>query len=116
MEKNTHLKRLQDLGPLEVLRADLEDEGSVDEALAGCYYAFFVAAPVNLASKNLRCTPYHYLKRLAGKNLTVEIKKNTTVEINCIPLNLHMWYRWYINIIKKIIPMTTRPQTICAGG
>ncbi|CAN6250272.1 unnamed protein product [Urochloa humidicola] len=52
MEKNSHLKRLQALGPLRVLRADLEEEGSFDEAVAGCDYAFLVAAPVNLASKN----------------------------------------------------------------
>jgi anthocyanidin reductase len=48
MEKNSHLKRLQDLGPLEVLRADLEEE----KAVAGCHYAFLIAASVNLASKN----------------------------------------------------------------
>ncbi|CAL5029854.1 unnamed protein product [Urochloa decumbens] len=38
------------LGPLTVLRADLEEEGSFDDAVAGCDYAFLVAAPVNLAS------------------------------------------------------------------
>lgn len=38
-EKNSHLKRLQALGPLEVLRADLDEEGSFDEAIAGCHYA-----------------------------------------------------------------------------
>jgi len=43
---------LQALGPLEVFRADLDDEGSFDEALAGCHFAFLVAAPVNLASQN----------------------------------------------------------------
>ncbi|WVZ87293.1 hypothetical protein U9M48_033950 [Paspalum notatum var. saurae] len=48
MSKNSHLKGLQALGPLEVLRADLEEEGSFDEAIAGCDYAFLVAAPVNL--------------------------------------------------------------------
>ncbi|KAJ1272931.1 hypothetical protein BS78_06G240900 [Paspalum vaginatum] len=48
MAKNSHLKGLQALGPLEVLRADLEEEGSFDEAVAGCDYAFLVAAPVNL--------------------------------------------------------------------
>ncbi|CAO2036632.1 unnamed protein product [Urochloa humidicola] len=52
MEKNSHLKRLQALGHLEVLRADLDEEGSFDEAVAGCDYAFLVAAPVNLASEN----------------------------------------------------------------
>jgi len=43
---------MQALGPLEVFRADLDDEGSFDEALAGCHFAFLVAAPVNLASQN----------------------------------------------------------------
>ncbi|CAL5029842.1 unnamed protein product [Urochloa decumbens] len=52
IEKNSHLKRLQALGHLEVLRADLDEEGSFDEAVAGCHYAFLVAAPVNLASEN----------------------------------------------------------------
>ncbi|CAN6277022.1 unnamed protein product [Urochloa humidicola] len=52
MEKNSHLKDLQALGPLEILRADLEEEGSFDEAVAGCDYAFLVAAPVNLHSKD----------------------------------------------------------------
>ncbi|XP_066347955.1 anthocyanidin reductase ((2S)-flavan-3-ol-forming)-like [Miscanthus floridulus] len=43
MEKNSHLMELQALGPLEVLRADLDYEGSFDDA---------VAAPVNLTSEN----------------------------------------------------------------
>nr|CAB3485852.1 unnamed protein product [Digitaria exilis] len=50
MAKNSHLKDLQALGPLTVLRADLEVEGSFDDAVAGCDYAFLVAAPVNLSS------------------------------------------------------------------
>ncbi|CAL5070249.1 unnamed protein product [Urochloa decumbens] len=52
MAKNSHLKDLQALGPLEVFRADLEEEGSFDDAVAGCDYAFLVAAPVNLYTKN----------------------------------------------------------------
>lgn len=52
MEKNSHLKNLQALGPLEILRADLDEQGSFDEAVAGCDYAFLVAAPVNLESEN----------------------------------------------------------------
>ncbi|GJN26347.1 hypothetical protein PR202_gb14272 [Eleusine coracana subsp. coracana] len=48
MSKNSHLKELQALGPLEVFRADLIEEGSFDDAVAGCDYAFLVAAPVNL--------------------------------------------------------------------
>ncbi|WVZ87269.1 hypothetical protein U9M48_033935 [Paspalum notatum var. saurae] len=51
-EKNSHLTELQALGPLEVLRADLDEEGSFDEAVAGCDYVFLVAAPVNLRSKD----------------------------------------------------------------
>jgi anthocyanidin reductase len=52
VQKNSHLKELQALGPLEILRADLDEEGSFDEAVAGCDYAFLVAAPVNLTSEN----------------------------------------------------------------
>ncbi|KAF7005155.1 hypothetical protein CFC21_020310 [Triticum aestivum] len=52
MENHPHLKDLQALGPLEVFRADLEDEGSFDEAVAGCDYAFLVAAPMNLNAEN----------------------------------------------------------------
>jgi anthocyanidin reductase len=52
MEKSSHLRDLQALGPLEVLGADLDKEGSFDDAVAGCDYAFLVAAPVNLHSKN----------------------------------------------------------------
>ncbi|KAF8660120.1 hypothetical protein HU200_057678 [Digitaria exilis] len=51
-QKNSHLMQLQELGPLEILRADLDEEGSFDEAVAGCDYAFLVAAPVNLTSEN----------------------------------------------------------------
>ncbi|CAL5070171.1 unnamed protein product [Urochloa decumbens] len=52
MEKNSHFKGLQELGPLTVLRADLDEEGSFDEAIAGCDYAFLVAAPVNLVAED----------------------------------------------------------------
>ncbi|KAG2563356.1 hypothetical protein PVAP13_8KG215900 [Panicum virgatum] len=52
MAKNSHLKDLQALGQLEVLRADLDEEGSFDEAVAGCDYAFLVAAPMNHKSEN----------------------------------------------------------------
>ncbi|KAJ1272928.1 hypothetical protein BS78_06G240700 [Paspalum vaginatum] len=50
--KNSHLKELQAIGPLQILRADLDDEGSFDEAVAGCDYAFLVAAPMNIRSKD----------------------------------------------------------------
>ncbi|WVZ87297.1 hypothetical protein U9M48_033954 [Paspalum notatum var. saurae] len=52
MAKNSHLKELQALGPLEVLRADLGEDGSFDEAVAGCDYAFLVAAPMNVRTKD----------------------------------------------------------------
>ena len=51
MAKNSHLKDLQALGPLEVFRADLDEEGSLDDVVAGCDYAFLVAAPVKLNSE-----------------------------------------------------------------
>jgi hypothetical protein len=37
---------------LELFRAALEDEGSYDEAVAGCDYAFLFAAPVNYTAPN----------------------------------------------------------------
>jgi anthocyanidin reductase len=55
--KNAHLKDLQALGPLEVYRADLEEEGSFDDAVAGCDYAFLVAAPVALMPENPEVSP-----------------------------------------------------------
>uniref|UniRef100_A0A453D2N2 NAD-dependent epimerase/dehydratase domain-containing protein n=2 Tax=Aegilops tauschii subsp. strangulata TaxID=200361 RepID=A0A453D2N2_AEGTS len=51
-EKTAHLKALAALGPLEVFRADLNEEGSFDDAVAGCDYAFLVAAPVTLLPEN----------------------------------------------------------------
>ncbi|RLM73766.1 hypothetical protein C2845_PM15G22990 [Panicum miliaceum] len=52
MEKNSHFGGLRELGPLTVLRADLDEEGSFDDAVAGCDYAFLVAAPVNMAAED----------------------------------------------------------------
>ncbi|KAI5010679.1 hypothetical protein ZWY2020_012816 [Hordeum vulgare] len=49
-EKNSHLKDLQALGPLEIIRARLDEEGSFDDAVSGCDYAFLVAAPMNVGS------------------------------------------------------------------
>uniref|UniRef100_A0A0E0GKG0 NAD-dependent epimerase/dehydratase domain-containing protein n=1 Tax=Oryza nivara TaxID=4536 RepID=A0A0E0GKG0_ORYNI len=49
---NSHLKGLEALGTLKVFRADLDEDGSFDEAVNGCDYAFLVAAPVNLQSEN----------------------------------------------------------------
>jgi anthocyanidin reductase len=44
-ESNSHLEDLEKLGPLEVYRADLAEESSYDEVVAGCDYAFLLAAP-----------------------------------------------------------------------
>ncbi|XBJ04818.1 hypothetical protein VPH35_023696 [Triticum aestivum] len=49
-EKNSHLEDLQALGPLEIIRADLNEDGSFDQAVSGCDYVFPVAAPVNMLS------------------------------------------------------------------
>ncbi|KAF8651275.1 hypothetical protein HU200_063525 [Digitaria exilis] len=65
-KKNSHFKDLQALGPLTVLRADLEVQGSFDDAVAGCDYAFLVAAPVNLTpSENpeVRCRAWTSITR-----------------------------------------------------
>ncbi|KAK3163700.1 hypothetical protein QOZ80_1AG0007110 [Eleusine coracana subsp. coracana] len=51
-EKTSHLKDLQAVGPLTILRADLVEEGSFDEAVAGCDVVFLVAAPVNIAAED----------------------------------------------------------------
>ena len=59
MAKNSHLKDLQALGQLEVFRADLDEEGSFDEAVAGCDYAFLVAAPVNITTENAEVRGTH---------------------------------------------------------
>uniref|UniRef100_A0A0A9G1H1 3-beta hydroxysteroid dehydrogenase/isomerase domain-containing protein n=1 Tax=Arundo donax TaxID=35708 RepID=A0A0A9G1H1_ARUDO len=52
MKRNAHLKDLQPLGPLTVHRADLNEEGSFDDAVAGGDYVFLVAAPVNLEAED----------------------------------------------------------------
>ncbi|XP_074586051.1 anthocyanidin reductase ((2S)-flavan-3-ol-forming)-like [Curcuma longa] len=46
------LKQMQSLGTLTIFRADLEEEGSFDEAINGCDYVFLVAAPVKIMSEN----------------------------------------------------------------
>ena len=51
MAKNSRLKDLQALGPVEVFHADLDEEGSLDNVIASCDYAFLVAAPVKLKSE-----------------------------------------------------------------
>ncbi|RCV35556.1 hypothetical protein SETIT_7G249400v2 [Setaria italica] len=52
MAKNSNFTALQAIGTLEILRTDLDEEGSFDDAVAGCDYAFLVAASVNLTSEN----------------------------------------------------------------
>jgi anthocyanidin reductase len=64
MEKNSHFKELQALGPLEVIGADLDEEGSFDDAVAGCHYAFLVAAPVNLHAKDPEVHTYQQFSLL----------------------------------------------------
>uniref|UniRef100_J3KU33 NAD-dependent epimerase/dehydratase domain-containing protein n=1 Tax=Oryza brachyantha TaxID=4533 RepID=J3KU33_ORYBR len=53
-EKTSHLKDLQAIGPLNIFRADLNEEGSFDGAVAGCVFVFLVAAPVLVDSDNLQ--------------------------------------------------------------
>lgn len=52
LERTSHLREMQSIGPLKVVRGDLDEEGSFDEAVAGCEFVFLVAAPVNLMSEN----------------------------------------------------------------
>ncbi|KAF3325638.1 anthocyanidin reductase [Carex littledalei] len=52
LERTSHLKEMQSIGPLKIIRGDLDEEGSFDEAVAGCQFVFLVAAPVNLMSQN----------------------------------------------------------------
>lgn len=46
------LMQMKSLGTLTIFRADLQEEGSFDEAVNGCDYVFLVAAPVNLMAEN----------------------------------------------------------------
>ncbi|PVH35900.1 hypothetical protein PAHAL_7G302800 [Panicum hallii] len=55
-EANSHLEDLKKLGTLEVFRADLGEEGSYDEAVAGCDYAFLLAAPKELIELGVQGT------------------------------------------------------------
>ncbi|MQM14966.1 hypothetical protein Taro_047902 [Colocasia esculenta] len=50
--KVAHLKSLQSLGDLKLFRADLKEEGSFDEAVAGCDYVFLIASPVDLTAED----------------------------------------------------------------
>jgi hypothetical protein len=77
MAKNSHLKDLQALGPLEVLRADLDVEGSFDDAVAGCDYAFLVAAPVNMAAEDPEVRRHHL------KVLTVLLQISSFLSRTC---------------------------------
>jgi anthocyanidin reductase len=79
MEKNSHLKDLQALGPLEVFRADLQEEGSFDDAVAGCDYAFLVAAPVNLNAENPEVKYSHYTTWHEFFTLSLTLNSGATV-------------------------------------
>lgn len=52
LERTSHLREMQSIGPLKIIRGDLDEEGSFDEAVAGCEFVFLVAAPVNVMSQN----------------------------------------------------------------
>lgn len=52
LEKISHLRELQSIGQLNIVKGDLDQEGSFDDAVAGCEYVFLLAAPVNLMSEN----------------------------------------------------------------
>jgi nucleoside-diphosphate-sugar epimerase len=52
LERTSHLREMQSIGPMKIIRGDLDEEGSFDEAVAGCEFVFLVAAPVNLMSQN----------------------------------------------------------------
>ncbi|XP_074270093.1 anthocyanidin reductase ((2S)-flavan-3-ol-forming) [Silene latifolia] len=51
-KKISHLLTLQDLGKLNIFRANLTDEGSFDAAVQDCDVVFLVATPVNFASQD----------------------------------------------------------------
>ncbi|KAJ3693645.1 hypothetical protein LUZ60_009125 [Juncus effusus] len=52
LERTAHLREMQEIGPLKIMKGDLDEEGSFDEAVNGCDFIFLVAAPVNLMSPN----------------------------------------------------------------
>jgi hypothetical protein len=52
LERTSHLREMQSIGPLKILRGDLDEESSFDDAVVGCEFVFLVAAPVNLMSEN----------------------------------------------------------------
>ncbi|KAH9627224.1 hypothetical protein KSS87_018501 [Heliosperma pusillum] len=51
-KKISHLLPLQDLGKLNIFRANLTEEGSFDAAVQDCVVVFLVATPVNFASQD----------------------------------------------------------------
>ncbi|XP_073154161.1 anthocyanidin reductase ((2S)-flavan-3-ol-forming) [Henckelia pumila] len=51
-EKISHLLALKNLGNLEIFQADLTDETSFDDPIAGSDFVFHVATPVNFASED----------------------------------------------------------------
>ncbi|CAN8245138.1 unnamed protein product [Cochlearia groenlandica] len=51
-KKMSHLRPLQELGDLNIFKADLTDEDSFDLPVSGCEYIFHVATPINFASQD----------------------------------------------------------------
>ena len=52
-QKIGHLKAVQNLGDLKILKADLTDEGGFDPAVEGCNLVFLVATPCRLCQSRL---------------------------------------------------------------
>lgn len=83
--KISHLEELRGLGALQVYRAELAEEGSFDEAVAGCEYVFLVAAPVNAFSENpevklvVTCAPYLSII----SSCIADLKQMKLSETNC---------------------------------
>jgi anthocyanidin reductase len=85
MEKNSHLKDLQALGSLEVFRADLDEDGSFDDAVAGCDYAFLVAAPVILHTKNPEVT---------ATRISISRLSDGICNLFILFIDIHPWLNW----------------------
>ena len=85
MEKNSHLKDLQALGPLEIIGARLDEEGSFDDAVSGCDYAFLVAAPVTLLPENPEVSNHHHTTVLTSLRLWLTHYRVLSIGNVCFP-------------------------------